>query len=64
MADPRSNPVPRSDTPAYTPDNPVTREADGSAIREVIAKSGIAQRPAPKVRQPRHATTGRWKARP
>jgi hypothetical protein len=52
---PLSNPSPSSSVPAYPEHGPdggpsATREADGTAMREVVAKSGIAQRPAPVLR--------------
>jgi hypothetical protein len=50
MPDPASNPSPRSDTNAYPEDPAVQRPMDGSAIKEIVAKSGIAQRPAPVLR--------------
>jgi hypothetical protein len=61
MGNPLSNPVPRSDTNAYPTDPAVQRPMDGSAIKAIVAKSGIAQRPAPNVgEQPRHPVTGRF----
>lgn len=68
MAD--RNPVPRSDTNAYEPHGapavqgdgeftwlsnaPVTREADGSAVKTAITAAGKGPRPAPKLKRGRH----------
>jgi hypothetical protein len=50
MSDPLTNPSPRSDTPAYPEDPAVQRPADGSAVREVVAKHPRAHSPAPVLR--------------
>jgi hypothetical protein len=66
--DPMQNPSPSSRVPAYPEHGadggpPATRVADGTAIKEVVAKSGKAQRPAPTIPQRRSPVTGQWKAK-
>jgi hypothetical protein len=65
---PLSNPSPSNSTPAYRPNDPGNAPSltnpDGSQIREIVAKHGTAQRPAPTLPQPRERTTGRWAAKP
>ncbi len=54
MPNPASSPSPSNSIPAYTPNDPGNAPSltnpDGSQIEEIVAKSGIAQRGAPKVR--------------
>jgi hypothetical protein len=62
--DPMTNPSPSQYTNAYPEDPSVQRPMDGSAIKEIVTKSGLAMRPAPKLAQPRERTTGKWAAKP
>lgn len=49
MGNPLS-PSPSNSTPAYQPTNPVMRESDGSAARDVVAQHPRAHSPAPVIR--------------
>jgi hypothetical protein len=63
--DPLANPSPGSKTPAYPehgPNGVPSPPADGSQVTDIIGKSGRGGRPAPKVRQLREQTSGRWKS--